>query len=250
MGWYYHPEPVAPPGSIVCTDDGEGHHMARVARVKAGDSVTLFDGKGGTAECIVRSVKGTAVEMEVLRSRQCGPPAGPSLDVGVGLVSLDRVKQALYGVTAAGIRSFLPLVCERTQKGGRRAAHPRKLIDTLSRTAIAACKQAECPIAPHVLRPVTVFEALDKARGGNILPLFATTLHEALPLRDALDDVRNRPVPGGILLLTGPEGGFTDEEYLLGRDVGARFVRFAPYIYRTEDAACAFAAAVRSTLGW
>jgi 16S rRNA (uracil1498-N3)-methyltransferase len=112
--------------------------------------------------------------------------------------------------------------------------------------AIAACKQCECPYLPECADPAP----LDK--------LLESGVWDAVVIAEAVYDTRNAVTvfmellalcAKSVLLLVGPEGGFTKAEYDLALSKGALPTRIGPYVLRTEHAACVLSALARNILG-
>ena len=110
--------------------------------------------------------------------------------------------------------------------------------------AIAACEQCGRNRVPRVLPLIPLDEFLagrtvrqDGERRVLLSPRSARGLREL-----------DRPV-GGIVMLAGPEGGFSPEEERAAVQSGFLTVRLGPRVLRTETAAVAALAAMQALWG-
>lgn len=252
MPWYYLPRLELAAGAVVDVEieAGEWRHIALASRAQVGQTIHLFNGRGRVYECRLKRIRPRALVVEVLAAEDAARPAGPALELAVAFVPLDSMRRALYGAVAAGIRSFRPFVSERSQLARKRLANTGRIVAALERTAAAACKQAHCPYLPEVAPPVTPEQLLAEVSRAGTLALLADIGPRARPLAQALAELPDLGTAERLCLIIGPEGGFTAREYELAVATGALPVTFAPYVYRTELAAGALAAAVRSSIGW
>ena len=131
-------------------------------------------------------------------------------------------------------RSVVRLSAERAQ---RRVAHWQAV-------AIAACEQCGRNRVPRVLPLIQLDEFLVgrtvQQEGGQRVLL---SPRSARGLREL-----DRPV-GGIVMLAGPEGGFSPEEERAAVQAGFLAVRLGPRVLRTETAGPAFIAALLARWG-
>ena len=131
-------------------------------------------------------------------------------------------------------RSVVRLSAERAQ---RRVAHWQAV-------AIAACEQCGRNRVPRVLPPMQ----LDAFLAGRAVQQdgewrVLLSPRSARGLRD-LD-----PPVGAIMMLAGPEGGFSPEEERAAVQSGFLPVRLGPRVLRTETAAVAALAAMQALWG-
>lgn len=220
---------------------GEEHrHLAKVARLRAGDRIRLFDSEGKRCLAEVVSVGRDRTELRVL-SREGPEGFRIELVLAQALLPAKKMEFILQKASEVGCAGFLPVTTERSLKsGGERAA---RKIDRWARIALEATKQSKGgrPTAVHAPLPLKAFLAeppgewklLLSERGGR-------------PLKDILAE--RGPDPGreplSVVLLVGPEGGWTVAEEKLLREAGFEAVTLGHRILKAETAALAASAMV------
>ena len=238
-------KPPAPAGGTVGREillpPTEAHHAAHVLRLKAGDAVELFDGRGGAAlGRIVRIKKGeVAAAIEGIRPAAARPE--PLIHLGFAVPKGDRLDWLLEKASEMGAASLGPVLFERSVAGGT-ALSPAQRQRWLAR-CIAAAKQSGLDFLPQIEDPRPLAEFLSAASGS--VGLCGDLAPGAAPLAEAL---RRRPGQP-ITILVGPEGGLTDVERQLVRAAGFALVRLGRTTLRTETAALALLAGTVAIVG-
>ncbi|MFM7075120.1 MAG: RsmE family RNA methyltransferase [Planctomycetaceae bacterium] len=204
----------------------EARHLARVLRAKPGDEVTVFDGMGHAWRARVAAVARDTVGLEIVAALPAAPAARVSLSIAVALPKGDRQKWLAEKLSELGVERLLPLVTERGVAEATDAARAR-----LERAVIEACKQCGRDRLMAVDPPRTVAEAVARAAPGTRL-LLADPRAAAPPATTA----------ASVLVLVGPEGGFTPQEESAAVAAGAERILLAPHVLRVETAAVAAAA--------
>ena len=129
--------------------------------------------------------------------------------------------------TENGVTRILPLTCARSVVGRGELSPARE--QRWQKIIQEVCQQSRRPILPHIdMKPIPLKDlrdAVPEALGIALVP-------GTWPLGMELD--LNRPQR--ILLVVGPEGGFTDEEEALLRDQNFSFAGLSPTILRIEAA--------------
>jgi 16S rRNA (uracil1498-N3)-methyltransferase len=215
------------PGSVVTLTGDDAHHLVRVKRVEAGDSIALTDGLGRLAWArVVRTGKqgrdGWTVEAAITEIAALPPPT-PRVEVWASAPKGDRLSAMIDGLSQVGAASWHPLTTRRTvvEPGAGK-------IERLERLAVESAKQ--CGRA--WLLAVAPGGSLDEALAPGPTIVLADASGEPFTPIDA-DTVR---------LLVGPEGGFEPAEVDQARKAGALVRRFGPHIMRIETAAVVAAA--------
>jgi len=223
----------------VLLDGREGHHLARVLRVRSGDSVLCFDGTGREADAVVRKVSRQGVLLEAGPTRKLpDPPFSISLAAAVpGQGKLDEI---INQATQLGARRIIPLITERTLLRQIPAADRKQ--ERWLQVAVEAAKQSGMVRIPEV-QPVQRLDSLLSSFSRYDRVLLASVEGPWEDLRSLLSS----GPPREILLLIGPEGDFSPEEVRQAVEAGAARFSLGPTVLRCETA-CVAALSVVSFL--
>lgn len=214
-------------------------HITGARRLREGDRLELFDGEGfsvaGRAAALGR--RDCRIEIDI-EAQTVHPPPACRLVLAAALPKGDRQAAMLESATQLGMTDFVPLLCERS------VVKPREnMRERWRRIVISACKQSRRYHLPRLREPRTMEELLveTRANGGSLLLADQAGGRAAELPKKA---VQRRE----IVLLVGPEGGFSERELQLADAQGTCRIRLGSYILRTETAAAAIIAAINQKL--
>jgi 16S rRNA (uracil1498-N3)-methyltransferase len=213
------------------------HHALNVLRLGRGDSVVLFDGRGGElhARLDVCARLAVAVDGQWQEVSRESPLDIVLIQALASSDKMDGIIQKAVELGASGIipiqgaRSVLRLAGERADK---KREHWRQIV-------IAACEQCGRNRLPFVA-PVQDLAAYF-AQAPEV------TRWVFVPGGERLSTIQ--PVPSPIHLLIGPEGGWNDKELALCLRADSRMVGLGPRVLRTETAGLAALAALQVKAG-
>jgi 16S rRNA (uracil1498-N3)-methyltransferase len=215
--------------------EGDEHrHLARSARVRAGDEIWLFDGSGRRALARVEKVAADRTEVAVLRTEE--PVDGPRTRIilAQGLVEAKKLEFVLEKAAELGCAAFVPVASARSLKAaGERA--DRKL-ERWRRIAREAAKQCKSRLLTEVHPPRRLADVIAAPGADRRLVL---SEHGGRALREIVTD--GAP-PASAVLLVGPTGGWTAGEEAALRAAGFEAVSLGARVLRAETAAVAGAA--------
>ncbi|TDQ52059.1 16S rRNA (uracil(1498)-N(3))-methyltransferase [Actinorugispora endophytica] len=229
----------------VLLSGAEGRHAATVRRITVGEVVHLADGTGTRARCVVVAVGKDTVTCQV-RERVVDPEPAPRITVVQALPKGDRGELAVEVMTEAGVDAVTPWQAERCVtrwKGDRAAKGPAKW----RAAARAAAKQARRSRVPEVSGCASTREVADLLGGASL----GIVLHEEGAVRlSTLEPPEGAFDPGGeIVLVVGPEGGFTDAELACFDEAGAVRALLGPTVLRTSTAGVAALSVLQARCG-
>jgi 16S rRNA (uracil1498-N3)-methyltransferase len=205
-----------------------GHHLARVLRVRPGAAVVAFDGAGLEAAGSVSAVDEDGVWLRLDEPAIATREATRSLTLAVALLKGDKLADVVRMGTELGVAGFRPFVSRRCDVRSLSVAkHAR-----LERVASEAARQCGRARVPEV---ATALPIADLGWSGRAL---VADPGADLPWRDLPADDG-----GPMTVITGPEGGLSDEEIAAFVARGATGVRLGPRVLRAETAPVAAAAA-------
>ncbi|HDL77278.1 MAG TPA: 16S rRNA (uracil(1498)-N(3))-methyltransferase [Lentisphaerae bacterium] len=231
---------------ILRPPDSEAHHLRHVLRVKEGERVEVFDGEGKAALCLVRSSGRRGLTLEITTVRTVRPPRVKPVSA-CAIIRPQRMDWWIQKATELGAARLVPLICDRNVVHlAPSAVAPR--VARWRKIAVEACRQSGRCILPEVVRPIPLIGFLDAVRDTGATLLFCSAQEGALPLRLILEGDGVASVPA-VVMLTGPEGDFSEREIAAARAAGAHLVSLGRSILRTETAAVFACAAVRYRMG-
>lgn len=221
--------------SRVRLDQEESAHCVRVLRHRAGDEISVIDGRGTLYRCALEIADAKGAEARVL-SAEPGFGAHPyHLTMAVcPTKNIDRYEWFVEKATEIGVDVIAPVIGERSE---------RKVLKTerLRRLALSATKQSLKAAMPEVAEPVTVRDFIAAAPADALkLICYCFDDVERIPVTDVL----RRQKENRIAILIGPEGDFSPEEAALARERGWIPVQLGPSRLRTETAAVTAVTAV------
>lgn len=232
--WFFAPQGFSA-GELVLLDRDEARHAAGSKRLTQGDAITLFDGHGHTASCIIRMIekKGRDVTVEVGNILMAPEPA-PFIELAFALPKGDRLNTLLSMAVPLGVNAVRPLRCARSVATFGENSH-----DRWRRVMIEACKQSRRAHLPEILAESPPEDAIISCQSVQRLPLLAHPTGQ--PYAEGMHSHRSND----LTLLIGPEGGFTAEEIDTATKRGAVIVSLGEGILRIETAAIAMLATAR-----
>lgn len=210
---------------------GEQHrHISQVLRLKAGASLTLFDGSGGEYAAVVEEVqRGTSlITTGEFRDVDVESPLAVRLAQGIGRGV--RTDYAIQKAVELGVTSIVPLLTRRgvvrldNARAQRRLAHWHGII-------VHACQQCGRNRLPELCPVVTLSDWLRDYQSGGL---------DLILDREAGAGVADLAFEGGLItFVVGPEGGLDRPECDAAYAAGFRGVSLGPRTLRTETAAVA-----------
>lgn len=189
-------------------DDDDHHHLARSLRLRAGDELTVTDGRGGWRRCRFGDA------LEPLTEVRRVPPPAPPITVALARTKGDRPELAVQKLTELGVDRIVVFVAEHSVSRPDPDRLPRQL-ERLRRVVREAAMQSRRVHLP------TVDHAAD----------FAAVA--ALPGAAIADRGGSPPTLDRPTVLVGPEGGWSDAE----RTSGLPVVTLGDHVLRAETAA-------------
>jgi 16S rRNA (uracil1498-N3)-methyltransferase len=218
---------------------GAATHLVRVLRLRVGDGLVLFNGRGGEYEAQISAVARHGVRARVGAHRALERESSLQVTLLQAIARGERMDLVIQKATELGVTRIVPVSSDHSvvqlgaQGGERRAAHWLAV-------ATSACEQCGRNRLPQI-EPITSLEAACSGAAGARLILDPEA--EA-PLTEAPLGAQS-----AVSLLIGPEGGFSEAERAVAQRNEFRPHRLGPRILRTETAAFAAVTAVQVLAG-
>ena len=206
----------------------EAHHALNVLRLKAGDTVNVFDGRGHEAQAAISQISNQSVQLKLLtQSTSAMLPCRITLAQAIPKKSMDLIVQK---ATELGVATIVPLVSDRTLV---KLDEDSKKVERWREIALESCKQCGNNWLPETQFPRKANDFL-AALPPYDLKLIGSLQPDAKPLKKILGDSTR---PSSVLILIGPEGDFTPAEISLAKSTGCLPLSLGPLVLRAETAA-------------
>ncbi|MDF1780679.1 MAG: 16S rRNA (uracil(1498)-N(3))-methyltransferase [Alcanivoracaceae bacterium] len=230
---FYDPQPFSV-GNEIDLGESASHHIGRVLRMRVGDELTVFNGEGGEFQAKITSISKRAVTVLPSEFDQRDRTAALAVTIALPFIKGERMDYAIQKATEMGASAFHLVQCARSdvRLDGDRA---RKKLDHLQQVAISACEQCGMNRVP-MIDGITSFSEFVSTQT-HALKLVGHPGEKALGYSDFSGHEN-------VLLLTGPEGGFSDEELALAKDNHFQSFALGERVLRAETAPVALLASI------
>ncbi len=219
------------------------HHAKDVLRLRKGDHISVFDGKGKIFLAEIKEIQKNLIV--ILTYEEIEESCESSLDISLGqaLSKGHRMDFTIQKSVELGVSKIYPLFTEKSlakidgDRLKKKKEHWQNLI-------VSACEQCGRNLVPEISFPLDlknwvtqIGDHVDQNQSRIVFDPSAT---------QRLRSFNNR---SEVIVLIGPEGGFTDNEILQVKNAGFELASLGPRVLRTETAGVAALAIIQSIWG-
>jgi len=232
-------------GAELALDKSAAHYLVSVLRLHANDALIAFNGRGGEYSAVLQSATKKQASIAIGAHSAGVEPSPVRVVLAIGLSRGERMDWVIQKAVELGVNEIIPLFTERSEVKlkGERALKKR---DHWQQIAISACEQSQRNDVPEIQAAQPLSEFLTASAANSALKLIldprakqslsSTLLSQASPAKT-------------VVLLSGPEGGFSDGEIEIAQQNAVISVGLGPRVLRTETAPLAALSIVQALLG-
>ena len=197
-------DPVS--GSATLAAD-EAHHLTHVLRLRFGDEVAVFDGKGHEYRARIERVTRDAAQLHLLEEVAAAPEPSVRLTLAQAVLKADKMDDVVRDATMMGVSAIEPVLSEHTTVR-RRALQDGRATDRWRRIAVASTKQCRRAVLPAIGAGTSFDEVIAQDHAAVRLLLVEPSASLEGHAVSSLSGER----PGSATLMVGPEGGWSAGE--------------------------------------
>lgn len=216
-------------GTTVTLKAQEAKHLTKVLRYKKGETLWVTDGESRYLALIEEIGSKEATLRLFEKQKPILKATAPAL--GIALLKHDHFEWVLQKSVELGVDAFFPFVSERTIPHYREQTTPKK-IERFEKIALEAAKQSGLVAIPKIHPPKTFSELTAHFKNFTAV-LIAWEQEKESSFHSTFETID----PSRLLLLIGPEGGFSNEEVFNAEKAGAKKLSLGRQILRSETAA-------------
>lgn len=222
---YYYPKKLEIGEKIIIKNE-EAKHILKVMRHKMGDKIKLTDGLGYEYEVVITKIEKKNLLGEILDKKFL--PREPNIKITLASSPLkgENTEIMLAKATELGISGFIPVYFQNTVV----KLNENKL-KRFKKISIASLKTSAGTLLPEIYKPLTFEELVNNFFSYDLVLLAYENSDTKLA-----NIINNKKNIKNILLIIGPEGGFTTKEIKIAGEKGASFFTLGKRRLRSETA--------------
>ena len=242
--FFVEPDEIRKP--LARIGEKDARHIRKVLRLKPGARLRVTDGQGQFGEARVHRVERDHVVVEILERFTLQPAAvSRALVVAQALLKERKMDGLIRALTELGITAWMPFGSARSvpQPDHSRLQARQERWRRIAREAVKQCGRRRLP----EIRPVDGLADVIQAAEDFEHKIMFWEAAEVLPAKPHDDAATSSP--GRIILVVGPEGGFTAREAETAQRAGFQLASLGPRILRAETATLAAVSLVQYIFG-
>ncbi|MET3208913.1 UNVERIFIED_CONTAM: 16S rRNA (uracil1498-N3)-methyltransferase [Paenibacillus sp. PvR008] len=228
---------------IVAGEDAR--HIAKVMRGRSGDKIIVSDGVSREALAALDTIEQDHVTATIIEPLEMTSEPHVQVTIAQSLPKGDKMETVMQKCTEIGATGFVPFLSERTvvqydaKKEGKRLERWRKIVKE-------AAEQSHRNRIPEISAPMTWKELLASFSQYDLI-CYCYEKEQGRQLRDVIQPLAEQWTSADkprVLLVVGPEGGFSEAESLEAEHAGAQSTGLGKRILRAETAGMAALACI------
>lgn len=247
---FYYPGAMLP-GQIITLPINTGHHATRVLRLKQGDKVILFNGEGGEFSGSIHHLAKSASTVILSQFHAIERESPLSISLMQAVCSNEKMDWIIQKSVELGVSCIQPVTANRSvvrlseERANKRLLHWQQVI-------IAACEQCGRNRIPKLHPLLTLSDWFNQQFESKLTSIENQSIYKLMLSPIANKRLSKFSLPSmdtPLLLLVGPEGGFTIEEEKAAHTMGFESICLGQRTLRTETAALAAIATMQTLWG-
>ena len=210
----------------------ELEHLRKVLRLGPGEQIALIDDSGWEHQAVIRSFTAASGEVEIIESHQVERESALEITLALGLTKGDKMDLVVEKATELGVQNLIPFISAYTVPK-LDAGKSEKRAERWQKISLSAAKQCGRTRIPAI-RAICQFKELAQQPFNDSVKLLFWEKGSGHTLKDVRAAA---PMVRSVVLVIGPEGGFSEGEANLALENGFQLLRLGPRILRAETAA-------------
>ena len=242
---HFYIEPAMGAKPEVTLAGAEAHHLRDVLRLKPGDRLKLFDGTGYEYDAVIQALSASKAELVIAGKRRVTTESPLHLVVAQAFLKEKKMDKILPPLCELGMTQWIPFFSERSVPcpDEKRLAGRMERWEKIVRASFKQCGRS---MLPKLTAPVSFGEMLKLGQHCELKYIFWEEQSPANPQKGL---GAPHPVVSGIMIVLGPEGGFSRQEVEKANRCGFETAGLGPRILRAETATVAVCALAQYLFG-
>nr|MBN2277720.1 16S rRNA (uracil(1498)-N(3))-methyltransferase [candidate division Zixibacteria bacterium] len=240
--YYTSPENIVADWLIITGP--EAHHIKNVMRLTKGSGLMVVDGLGNGYKCIIEKSSAGKIDCSILNVARHHNETLTPVILAAGISTGYKFDDVIERGTELGLTAFIPMITEKSKVKLEDEKRRKSKLSRWQKVALAAMKQSGRAFLPEIRDFAHFEDILNRYHDSVRLILFDPGFPDVAVDKMELND-HDRPV----MILVGPEAGFSRGEIEIAREYHCPIVSLGKRILRTENASPTASAIIMFLLG-
>jgi len=223
-------------GDSILISGDNGKYITRVLRLRQGDPIVVCSGDNLERSCTIAAIKGRSVALSVSDVREVNRESPLQITLCQALPKGKKMDLIIQKGTELGASSFAPFISSRSvsRPAEGEARDKVKRWEKIALEGVRQCGRNSIPVVERVRPMERLLEEIERTVSDNTLKVIPWECEETRGIKEL-----SSLSPGKIVILIGPEGGFSAEEVETAKRAGFIPVSLGRRLLRTETAGLA-----------
>ncbi|MBU8911279.1 MAG: 16S rRNA (uracil(1498)-N(3))-methyltransferase [Desulfobacterales bacterium] len=220
----------------------DAKHISKVLRLNKGDRIGVTDGDGKDFTAVITFISPAGIELDIIDKYDSLTESPIDITLCSGMLKDKKMDLVIKHLTQLGIQKWIPFFCERSipTPDAKRMENRRKRWETIAGESLKQCRRSRLP---RIAMPLTFEKLLNQSASYDLKIAFWEKATQRLNTLEKTSSNKK------ILILVGPEGGFSKNEISSAVEKGFLSYSLGPRILRAETASIASCTLIQHILG-
>lgn len=229
-------------GQIIKISDNDFEYLTKVLRKKINDEILIFNGFDGEFSAIISEIAKKYLHLTV-KNKIADLAKVKNITLAFAPVKNVRIDFVAAKATELGVANFQPIITQRT------------IVDKINQERFIAntkeaCEQCQRNDFPQIQTIKKLQNFLSETALENKIFILCDESGQGKPAQEILPSIKNKLQNQEIIILIGPEGGFSQEEFKQMRQITNLYsLNLGPRILRADTAIICALTLVQEFLG-
>ncbi len=232
----------------------DAKHIFKVLRKKKSDKIAITDGRGKDYNSIVINAAPDIIQIKLLEQFDSITESPIDITLCSGMLKNRKMDFIIKHVTQLGIQKWVPFFCERSipspnkkkdgktkqKMGKQKMGKQNKRWESIAKESLKQCNRS---YIPQISEPSNFQTIMKQFQNHDLKIAFWEQSQHKIKL------LQKNIYPKKIVILIGPEGGFSENEILLAKEKGFLSYSLGPRILRAETASISACTLIQHLFG-
>lgn len=211
--------------NIIITEKGIIHRLKDVLRFREGETLNIFNYQYGEYFCKIKTICDKKIVLDVIKKLNT-ENIEPKIKINLfqAIIKKDKFEFVVEKTTEAGVFSITPVITDYTVKTNLN-------LERLNKIAIEAAEQSGRISIPTIKGITTFKNAIGGLKNNNQISTNFLFDIGGQPLKELIKYAKSKEE---INIFVGPEGGFSEQEINLAKNLNIKIASFGTQIWKSE----------------